>query len=299
MVTKVAAAFHDDAIVLPLEQILPLRKLPATIRATEKYKCIAASLQEIGLIEPLIVFPEKQRRDQYLLLDGTIRLDILSRQGEKEVLCLIATEAEAFTYNHKVSQVSAIQEHFMIMKTIENGVSEERIAKTLNVDVAAIRRKRDLLQGLCDEAIKLLKDRRISPAALREIKRTLPLRQIEMAELMIASNNYSTSHAKSLYCATPDDQKPPAEHSASENHGLTPEEVGRLRREMANQREDYKLILETHGENTLNLTLAGGYLRTLLANTRVMRFLTQHYAEILAEFQQIVASPDLDSEGAH
>ncbi len=32
----------------------------------------------------------------------------------------------------------------MIMEAIRQGVSEERIAKTLAVDVAAIRRKRDL-----------------------------------------------------------------------------------------------------------------------------------------------------------
>jgi hypothetical protein len=38
-----------------------------------------------------------------------------------------------------------------------------------------------------------------------------------------------------------------------------------------------------------------GYLRTLLANMRVMRFLTQRYGDILAEFQQIAEPPELDS----
>src|SRR5271154_1966100 len=94
---------------------------------------------------------------------------------------------EACTYNHKVSRVAPIQEHFMIMKAIEQGVSEERIAATLDIDVGRIRQKRDLLVGICPEAIALLKDRDASPGALREIRKVKPMRQIEMAELMLAS----------------------------------------------------------------------------------------------------------------
>jgi RepB plasmid partitioning protein len=45
----------------------------------------------------------------------------------------------------------------MILKAIERGVSEERIAKALNVDVPTIRRKRQLLDGICPEVADLLK----------------------------------------------------------------------------------------------------------------------------------------------
>ena len=82
--------------------------------------------------------------------------------GALSARCLIATDDEGFTYNHKVNRLSVIQEHFMIMRALHNGVLEERIAKTLNVDVAAVRRKRDLLTGVCPEAVELLKDKRIS-----------------------------------------------------------------------------------------------------------------------------------------
>jgi len=46
----------------------------------------------------------------------------------------------------------------MILKAIENGVSEERIAKSLNVDVASIRRRWKLPDGICAEAAELLKE---------------------------------------------------------------------------------------------------------------------------------------------
>lgn len=54
---------------------------------------------------------------------------------------MISTDDEAFTYNNRVNSIAIIQEHKMILKAIENGVSEERIAKSLNVDVASIRRR--------------------------------------------------------------------------------------------------------------------------------------------------------------
>lgn len=296
MANNVTFAFEPDGMMLPLDRLLPLRKLPAHIKSTEKYRCIQASIREVGIIEPLIVFPQKNVSNQYLLLDGTIRHDILKGMGEPEAFCLVATEDEAFTYNHKVNRLSPIQEHMMIMKALHNGVSEERIAAALNVDVAAVRRKRDLLTGICPEAVQLLKDKRASPAALREIKRVGPIRQIEMADLMISANNYSASYAKCLYAATPEDQKLTTDRPEDE-HGLSPEDIARMQRELANVTHDLKLIEETHGDNVLNLVVAVGYLRSLIANSRVVKFLGQHYAAILTEFQKIIEAPELDGSG--
>ena len=56
----------------------------------------------------------------------------------------------------------------MILKAIERGVSEERIAKALNVDVESIRRKRRLLDGICTEAAEILKDKHIAIHAFIE-----------------------------------------------------------------------------------------------------------------------------------
>lgn len=280
-------------MMIPIAQLVPLRKLPASVRNTEKYKCIMASIREVGVIEPLIVFPQKEFPNQFLLLDGALRLDILKSLGATEVFCLRAIEDEAFTYNHKVNRLSAIQEHFMIMRALGNGVSEDRIAKTLNVDVAAVRRKRDLLTGVCPEAVELLKDKRISPGALHEVKRVVPLRQIEMAELMISANNYSASFAKCLYAATPDEQKI-VDQRPADNHGFGAEDISRIQRELAAVSRDLKLIEETHGENALSLVLIIGYIKSLLSNSRVLKFLGQHYAAILTEFQKIIEAPELE-----
>ncbi len=87
---------------------------------------------------------DRSEPGKYLLLDGHLRIEVLKDMGETEVVCLISTDDEAFTYNKRVNRIAIIQEHRMILKAIERGVSEERIAKVLNVDVASIKRKRRL-----------------------------------------------------------------------------------------------------------------------------------------------------------
>ena len=161
------------------------------------------------------------------------------------------------------------------------------------MDVAAIRRRRDLLTGICPEAVELLRDRRISPAGIRELKRVVPLRQIEMAELMISANNFAASFAKCAYAATPEDQRLAGE-APDDDRGLSPEDVARMRREMATLHRDIKVVEETHGENVLNLVLAVGYIRKLLANNRIERYIRNHYEEILREFEKILGAPELE-----
>lgn len=296
MANRVRLACDTNIVSLPLASILPVRKLSPIISKTEKYRRIAASIQEVGIIEPLIVFPDAKGSTQYILLDGHVRLAILKEMGVEKVNCLIAKDDEAFTYNHKVSQLSAIQEHFMIMEAIRQGVSEERIAKTLAVDVAAIRRKRDLLDGICSEAVQLLKEKRASNGAFREIRKVKPMRQIEMAELMVAANNFSASYARCLLAATPQEQllEPDKPKDVA---NLSPEDMSRMEREMENLSQDLRSVEEAHGRNVLNLVLAVGYLKKLLDNARVVRYLSQHNADILAEVQNIVETRTLETAG--
>ena len=121
----VRLAFDPNGIRLPLDRILPLKSIEADPKKSPTYTRIVKSIAEIGVIEPLIVYPHKSQKGMYLLLDGHLRLNALKRLGHQDVLCLVSTEDEAYTYNHKVSRVTPIQEHLMIMKAIEQGVSEE------------------------------------------------------------------------------------------------------------------------------------------------------------------------------
>jgi hypothetical protein len=90
---------------------------------------IAASIAEVGIIEPPVIARDSEDKDRFHLLDGHLRLDILKARGETEVVCLIALDDEAFTYNKRVSRIAIIQEHKMILNAIRKGVSEERLAR--------------------------------------------------------------------------------------------------------------------------------------------------------------------------
>lgn len=298
MTGQVPLAFEPEGQVIPMAQLLPLRTLAKGTRSSSRYLRIAASIEHIGIIEPIVVYPQNGRgaKSLYLILDGHLRYDILQQRGETEVFCLIATDDDSFTYNHKVNQISPIQEHFMIMRALESGVSEERIAATLHVDVSAIRKKRDLLDGVCPEAVHLLKDKRATAAAIRELRRVHPLRQIEMAELMTAANNFTTDYAKCLVAATPPDQlSDPPQNGAHD--APRPEDIQRIEREMQTLEQDFRAIDQSYAKNMLDLVLAAGYVRRLLGNAAVARYLGRHHPDICAEFEKLSEANDLRAEG--
>lgn len=286
-------AFIPETLSVPLANILPSRKMPMGLNTSRKFRQIASSIQEVGLIEPLSVTPVDQGSGTHILLDGHIRLIALQELNYTEALCLVATDDEAYTYNSRVNRLSTIQEHYMICRAIDRGVSSERLAKALNVDVSQINKKITLLDGICPEAAELLKDRQFSAEISRVIRKMKPARQIECVELMVSANNLVVSYAEALLVATPatmlvEGKKP------KKLTGISQEQMLRMEREMANLQGQYKLVEQTYGQDVLNLVLARGYLAKLLENEAVTRFLKQRQPEVLEQFEAIVATTSLE-----
>jgi ParB-like chromosome segregation protein Spo0J len=279
--------FEEASRRLAIGDIQPLKIVSDVIKKTPKYAQIVASIGEIGIVEPPVVTRDRNDPGKYLLLDGHLRIEALKDRGETEVVCLISIEDEAFTYNKRVNRIAIIQEHRMILKAIERGVSEERLAKSLNVDVASIKRKRRLLDGICSEAAEILKDKHVAIHALVEFKKLAPLRQIEAAELMVAMNKYTIGYARSLVAATPQAQLAEGYRPKSVK-GLSSEQVALMERESANLDREFRIAEQSYGTDHLDLVLANGYLGKLLGNARVVRYLAQHQQEILLEFQKLV-----------
>jgi hypothetical protein len=280
MPTRVKRGFQAEGMRLPLANIVLSKRIQAFLRGSKKYKQIAASIAEIGIIEPLIVYPLTGQPGKYMLLDGHLRYDVLQQRGVAEAPCLVSAEDEAYTYNKRVNRLATIQEHYMILRAIENGVSSERIARALDVDINSIRHKVNLLDGICPEAVDMLKHKHIAAQAFRILKKMKPLRQVEVAELLIAANNYSMSYLKALFAATNqtlllETEKP------KKVPGLSPEQMQKMEREIESVQKDLKLIEESYGTEMLNLVLARAYLLKLLNNQRVVRYLGQNHAELL------------------
>lgn len=287
---KIKLAFEPTSLRIPLGEIELLRAMPETTRKSPKYSQIAASIREVGIIEPPVVIRVPGKEERYRLLDGHIRIDVLKARGDKDVVCLVATADEAITYNKRISRMAIVQEHKMILKALEKGVSEERLARALNVNISSIRSKRRLLDGICDEVVKLLQDRLVPLNTFREMKKLRPMRQIEVAETMIAMNRFSWTYAKSLVAATPQHLLTSEKRRAV--RGLSDEQIEHMEREATNIDREFRMIEQSYGMDHLDLVLATGYLARLIENVRVVHHLARHHAELLAEFQRIVQLRD-------
>jgi hypothetical protein len=279
-------AFELEQRVVLLSNIVPLRIVSERIKSSQKYKQIRSSIEYSGLAEPPVVARDKTAPDKFILLDGHMRLAVLEDMNVATVTCLVATDDEAYTYNKRINRLATVQEHQMILKAIERGVPEEIIAKVLNVNVQNIRSKRRLLNGICSEVVELLKDKHVPLNTFGELRKMQPIRQIEAAQLMVAMNKYSLSYAKSLLGATPSSQLVDAAKPKKVS-GLSSEQIALMERESANLDREFQLLEETYGEDHLDLVIALGYVKKLIENARVVRFLAQHYPELLAEFQAV------------
>ncbi|MDG1286705.1 MAG: plasmid partitioning protein RepB C-terminal domain-containing protein [Rickettsiales bacterium] len=291
---NITIGFEDRLVELPLKTITPTRVVTKAIKVSIKYKRILSSIREIGVIEPLVVTEEK---GTYYLLDGHVRLQALQDLEQEKTLCLISSDDESFTYNKHINRLAPIQEHKMILKAVERGVSEDKIAAALNLDVKSIIMKRNLLKGICDEAAEILKDKIVPGSVFNVLKRMKPLRQVEAATLMVDANSFNATYAKAILGSTPKDQLKNPEKPKSIK-GLTPEQMARMENEMASLQREYKLIEEGYGADVLSLTFAKGYLSNLLENTQITRYLSKHHPNILNEFQRITEISSLREEVA-
>jgi hypothetical protein len=73
-----------------------------------------------------------------------------------------------------------------------------KIARALDIDVRSVSRKVQLLDGICEEAIDLLKDKMCPMAVFDVLRKMNPLRQIEL----INANNFSVCYAYEIVAGT-------------------------------------------------------------------------------------------------
>lgn len=289
---KLPLGFVPEPLSLPLSSILPSRKMPDGLLTSRKFKQIFASIKAVGLIEPLSV-GKPDRYNQYILLDGHSRLTALKQLGLEKVPCLVALDDESYTYNNRLNRLSSIQEHVMIRRAVERGVTPERLAKALDVDISHIQKKLNLLDGICPEAAELLRDQVFSPSLGAVLRKLKPTRQVECVELMVSANNLTVAYAQALVAATPSNMVV-GETKTRKMTGVNADQMSKMEREMGNLQEQFKLAEQSYGQDVLNLVLAKGYLAKLMANDSVLRHLKKHHPDVLNEFDAIVSMAMLE-----
>jgi hypothetical protein len=293
--TGVHLGFERDIVVLKLAQIIALKSLRPGAKESKKYTQILSSVRAIGLVEPPVVTPDPKKQGMYFLLDGLLRIEALKDIGNDEVECLVSTDDEAYTYNKRINRLSAVQEHRMIVRAMDRSVPAEKIAEALELDVGTIRRRFRMLDGICAEAIEMLKETNCPMKSFDILRQMAPIRQVEAADLMISQSNFSTMFARALLAATPESQLiDPRKKKPTRGNPVTSEQIARMERELASLQSQVKSVEESFGIDNLHLTVAKGYVTKILSNTRVTRWLEQNRQEYLGEFRSIA---EIDSIG--
>ena len=287
--------FDLETWQIPLDELLPSKKVPDGVMTTRKYRQIVSSIREIGLIEPLSVIRPDPNQAGFLVLDGNLRVLALKELGQDAAPCLIARDFETYTYNHRINRLSTVQEHYMLRRAIDKGVSRERLARAFNANLSTINSRINLLHGICPQAVELLQDHQFTPDVTRHLRKMKAARQVEAVELMIAANTITAVHADALLKATPPEQRadyaPPA---PDEPKGDPLEQIVKLEREMNQVQEKYKHAEESYGTELLNLVVAKGYLGKLLANEAVRSYVARHAPEILEQFELVLNTVSME-----
>lgn len=285
-------AFELQKIVLPLEAILPVRQTGHQGQPLARFKEIVESVRHAGLIEPIMVYPKRGARGVYFITDGHLRYYALKSLGRTEADCIVATDDESYVCNAKVSRLAPIQEHKMIMKAIHNGVPAERIASALGLKLEYVMSSMNLLNGIHEEAANVLKDKHVSPKAISVLKKVSTSRQIEIAELMVSTNNFNAWYAEALLTGTPASElKHPK--SVRTKAGLSGEDLARLENEMEVLGTDFRKLEMSYGEDVLSLTLITGFIRRMLKKPKIVSYLKSNYPDYLPEFEAIAATESI------
>ncbi|MEY1238045.1 plasmid partitioning protein RepB C-terminal domain-containing protein [Providencia manganoxydans] len=274
MPKNITYAFHNSLILLPLTRIFPTRKIDKVQEQSVKFKSIFSSVKEIGIIEPLVVYPEGE---DFILLDGHLRLLALKNLGKVDTMCLISTDDESFTYNKQINRLTTIQEHKMLVKAIERGVPTELIAKTLNVNIESLKTRVNLLNGISRVVVTKLADKQVSKDIFRILRKMKPERQVEAVDMMIASNKYSSTYANMMLAASQ-----PNELVAEKKKNSSDPVLGLaiIEKEMTKLKRNYKISEEKLAELNLSLVVAQGYINKLLKNQSIVHFLKEEYVNV-------------------
>ena len=181
---------------VPLVLLRPRRERTISKR---EYERIRASILAVGLIEPLVVFPEE---DHYIILNGHQRYRILLELGVETVPCIFAEQKESFTSNRMVNRLSPFQESRMIKKSLDE-LDEKTIATALGIVHIAHRLNRTLLKQLHPKIAVAFDAGKIKRTCVMELTYVTHKRQEEILRTMENYNDYSVPFVRSLVLKTP------------------------------------------------------------------------------------------------
>lgn len=272
----------SQSLDVPIITLRPLRERKVSKR---EYERILASIRAIGLIEPLVVYPDGE---SFLILDGTQRYRALLELGVEIVPCIVGKRREAFTGNRMVNRVSPVQENRMIEKSLEE-LDEQTIAAALGLSGIGHRMKKTLLKQLHPDVAAAFDHGKIVRTCALELTHVKPLRQKEILTAMESYNDWSLPFVRRLILKTPPPLRDLRRRRKHDPWNKTAKRKDDLLKKLADAEQKHDFYSRLYKQYTVDLLRLAIYARSLLTNNRIREYLDQHHPAIVARFETIIA----------
>jgi len=280
--------FDSATVLLPVAELSPLFPRQNGVRGIRNYRRIVSSIRELGLIEPLVVVDQGGK---YFIKDGYLRWEALKELGLTQAECLISSDFDAYTYNKRVNPLALVQTHAMIDRAVKQGADPQRIASTLNVSRDWVQRMEKLVEGVSPAVVERLKQRVVGRRFFDELKKVKPERQLEILQLVEATDDYSPEYIRALVLTTPAEMLVNASSTVSSPRNPAQAE---LTKRLQVMEAEFRKASLTFRDNVFNLVKIAAYTRLILHNDRVREFLGQCYPDLLLEFEKIASDVSLN-----
>ncbi|MCU7366159.1 ParB N-terminal domain-containing protein [Pantoea stewartii] len=278
--------FNEKTVSFRLSDLIYTKKLPTNYKSSQKYIQIKSTISALGLVEPILIYIDGADGTAKIL-DGHLRVEALKDIGEERVACLVSTVYDTYTPNKKVNRITIIQIQKMLKEAVRVGVPEDMLCSALNISSDSLKSNLSVLKGICPEVIELFNDRDIPKNTFMILKRMIPFRQIECANIMIKFDNYSKIFAQSLYhSSSPELLNDKGKPNIDERSGNR-KAIERLEKEMAQVHFDTQKIKENYGSNSLKLTIVISHIKKILENPKVFHWLLRNKQDYLSELTKI------------
>ena len=236
---------------IPVSKIHPFEGNPYKVLDNEEMNLLIESIQQQGILTPIVVRPLENTKDEYEVISGHRRLHATVKAGIKEVPAFIYAvtrdeaaillvdsnlhrehilpSEKAFAYKLKLE---ALSHQGQTSRQLGEKWSVTQISESVNDSERQIHRYIRLTY-LIPELLELVDEKRIAFTPAVELSY---LNEVEQADLV---------EEISIFDATPNLSQAQRLRAISREEGLTPEHIGEiLAEEKANQREKIKIPAE-------------------------------------------------------
>lgn len=269
-----------EGLDIPLIRLRPLRDRKVIKREFDR---ILASIKAVGLIEPLVVYPDN---GDYVILDGVQCYRAMLEMGVEMAPCIIGKQREAFTGNRMVNRVSPVQENRMIEKSLAE-VDEASIAAALGISGLAHRLRKTLFKQLHPGVATAFDQGKINRACAKEFTHVKLPRQKEILDLMEGHKDYSTAFVRTLVVKTPAQQRETHRHK-NNPWDKTTQRKNDLLKKLADAEQKHDFYSRLYKQYTIDLLRLAIYARSLLTNTRLREYLNQHHPDVVTRFEAVI-----------